>query len=285
MYIFYYTFACFIKILIGSCKTNKSNEYFMKELFKEYFEEPTEHDVDKHTVLNKSVVSKIINYHRKLPKAIAYILEDNNYNEKIKLAINKFIEKHIDIRLIDNLINQLEDKISKAENINQDEKEHIENLKTKLEEDIRNFINKAFKIILDKENEINITILSNEDISKTIKNIVFNNNKKKNKIKSDIKFIEKNRSRILIDNLINKIEDQILQSKNTDKQEKEDVKNLKTKIKEDQINFIFEAFKIALNHDNKIDDKIDNKRENKIDYTEYLKYIFKYYLEKFKSIS
>jgi len=185
MYNFYYTFACFIRLLIKSCKGQKSNVDIMTDFFNEYFKKPTKKDFEKNVaVLNKCVVSKIMNYHRSLPKAIVNILLDDNYEEKIKSAIDKFIEKYIGIRLIDNLINQLEDKISKAENINADEKEHIENLKIKIEKDEINFINEVFKIILDKKIEIShLTILSNEKISKNIFIIDFKNeNENENEI-------------------------------------------------------------------------------------------------------
>ena len=153
------------------------------------------------------------------------------------------------------LINQLEDKISKAENINADEKEHIENLKIKIEKDEINFINEVFKIILDKKIEIShLTILSNEKISKKIFIIDFEN-KNENEIKSYIEFIEQNRNKILMNNLITKFGDEISKAENINEDEKKYIKNLKIKIEEEKINFIFEAFKIALNHENKIDDK------------------------------
>ena len=128
----------------------------MREFFTEYFKEATGKDVDlyDHVDLDECVVSRIINNNRSLPKAIVNILLDDNYEEKIKLTIDKFIKKYIDIQLIDNLINQLKDKILKAENINEDEKEYIKHLKIKIEEEKINFICEAFKITLNHENKI-----------------------------------------------------------------------------------------------------------------------------------
>ncbi len=86
---------------------------------------------------------------------------------------------------------------------------------------------------------------------KDLKNKIFDkNNKDKISLNMD-EFIKDNMELASIDNLIEKLKSAILEVKLTET-EKESIKNFKIEKYEEKINFIYEAFRIALNKDNKL---------------------------------
>lgn len=147
MFIFY-TFACFIKILMKNCN-KKYKEKFVNELFKTYKE-------DNNFALEKETISKIMNNLINLPSHhIKEMTSEENYDKKIYSTMDKFIITE-NIKSIDNLIEELKSAILDAENLSETEKETIKNLKTEKKEEKINFICKAFTITLNTDNKLKV---------------------------------------------------------------------------------------------------------------------------------
>ena len=108
--------------------------------------------------------------------------------------------------------------------------------------DIESYLEKS-TISKLRNNKINIL--------KDLKNKIFDkNNKDKIHLNMD-EFIKDNMELTSIDKLIEELKSSILEVKLTET-EKESIKNFKTEKKEEKINFIYEAFRIALKNDNKL---------------------------------
>ena len=126
-----YNFACFIRIFKKACRyVDNSIELFVNKLIKTYNSKfQTEYEL----YLDKSTISRIMNNKINLPKKILNLLLEDDFEKKINRVFSLYVNEKTKPKLLVDSINELKNEISKAENLNENQKKAISNLEDNIE--------------------------------------------------------------------------------------------------------------------------------------------------------